>query len=215
LAVRGRPPIKGTLVALPGPHVVPPIRFARWRPADGPVLADGNLAATTPARVGAYFLDTIVTGVITVAASIALDRVMGIRLVGTPDPGANEITTALVRQAIAGLAGAIYFVGLWTGGRRTVGMRLLRLRVVRAADAGPVTFGPAIVRWAVLFLPDIVLAVVRTTQRDLWLGSQASFLVIGLAGYAWTLVLLGSVVLSSSRRGLHDRASGTVVIAWW
>ena len=117
----------------------------------------------------AYLLDSLVVsaaGILTFSA-----------LYTTVDPA------ALVLAMIVGVWA--YFIVSWVEFGTTVGMRLLRLRVVRAADGEQIGYGRAFVRLFVLFalsaiLPGILIAL--------------------------------PIVLDSRRRGLHDHAAGTVVV---
>jgi uncharacterized RDD family membrane protein YckC len=79
----------------------------------------------------------------------------------------------------------IYFVIFWSwlGGGRTLGMRLLKLRVVREQNMAP---------------PGIVDAVVR------WIGLWFSF-VLCFAGVIW-------VAFDSRHQGWHDKIARTLVV---
>jgi len=76
-----------------------------------------------------------------------------------------------------------YYVWFWTHGGQTLPMQTWRIRIVRAADGGPVNTGRAIHRY--------VLAVL-------------GFVALGL-GFAWALV-------DRERQFLHDRLAGTAIV---
>lgn len=86
-------------------------------------------------------------------------------------------------QAFVAAQVAAFFIGFWTRGGQTLGMRAWRIRV-EAAGGGPVTLPRAALRLAAAFL---------------------SAAALGL-GFAWMLV-------DPERRAWHDRLSGTRVVA--
>ena len=95
-----------------------------------------------------------------------------------------------------------YFVLLWTsGGRATVGMRLLKLQVGNAVDGRTLTGALAFRRWLAM---------------GSWVGMFAVLPLVGalasLALLAWQLVLLISTASSPTRQGLHDRAAGSAIV---
>ena len=89
---------------------------------------------------------------------------------------------------IAILPTLVYFPLSWGRFGTTIGMRLLGLRIVRGRDGGPIGYGAAVVR----FLIVLVLVAV-------------SAVLVGLG------LLTLPLVLDRRRRGLYDRAAGTVV----
>ncbi|MDQ6691930.1 MAG: RDD family protein, partial [Candidatus Dormibacteraeota bacterium] len=96
---------------------------------------------------------------------------------GSPQPNGAAAGTS-------GLVALIYFAVFWShlGGGRTVGMRLLRLRVVRT-DMSPLSPGRAVIRF---------------------LGLWVSFLVC-FAGVLW-------VAVDSRHQGWHDKMADSLVI---
>jgi uncharacterized RDD family membrane protein YckC len=76
-----------------------------------------------------------------------------------------------------------YYVWFWSHGGQTLPMQTWRIRIVRAADGGPVHPGRALHRY--------VLAVL-------------GFVAVGL-GFAWALV-------DRDRQFLHDRLAGTRIV---
>ena len=72
-------------------------------------------------------------------------------IVGAPlglyDAG-RDATMAFIVGAILVLVDLLYFIGLWTSGlQATLGMRLLRLRVLDAGSAGTLPLNDALLRW--------------------------------------------------------------------
>jgi len=76
-----------------------------------------------------------------------------------------------------------YFPWYWTRGGQTPGMKLMRIKVVRDVDGGPVTAGPAVMRL---------------------IGFWVSALVFYI-GFIWIFV-------DKRRRGWHDLIAGTCVV---
>ena len=107
---------------------------------------------------------------------------------------------------LAGLAlvavDAVYFIGLWrSGGQATLGMRLLQLRVVRAADATTLPLNAAAIRW--LALSGVISIVAVLPPGASWLG---------LVGVVWIVVLLVTTAMDRLHQGIHDRWAGSVIV---
>lgn len=142
------------------------------------------------------FLDTVAwNGLATIGVLDAVADLAG---------GAGVLLAYLTSMLLSGA----YFVTLWSGGRRTIGMRIFRLDVVRETDAGPVDITDAAIRWAIVDIPGLLLGMIS-------FGSFTDALSFGLGAglsWAWPLVLLGSVAISPTRQGLHDRVARTAVV---
>jgi uncharacterized RDD family membrane protein YckC len=126
-------------------------------------------------RVLAFLVDGIVIGLVVSALSVGQAGVV------TWDH-ALQITTW--RNFIDTAASFVYFTLLWStvGGGRTVGMRLLGLRVV-GPDGQPITYGTAVLRW---------------------IGMLVSAAVI-LLGFIW-------VAFDPRKQGWHDKIATTFVV---
>ena len=202
-------PSAGIISAAPvgwtGPSGEPPGGTA----ADGPVVPWSAPAAAVPMtvvggavegvviarvfpRVVAYFVDMLLLGALGVAAGAALGRYDA-----NPDP--------IVRfgvGAVLVLVDLLYFVGLWTSGLQgTLGMRLLKLRILNSVTAGTLPLNDALLRWIALSGAVGILALVP--------GIEA---YIGLISAVWVLILLISTATNPLRQGLHDRWARSVVV---
>jgi uncharacterized RDD family membrane protein YckC len=94
----------------------------------------------------------------------------------------QQVTTSTSGSIVVSL---IYFALFWSriGGGRTLGMRLLGLKVVREQDMAPLGVGSALIRWA-----------------GLWLSFVVCFI-----GVIW-------VAFDSRHQGWHDKIARTLVI---
>jgi uncharacterized RDD family membrane protein YckC len=81
------------------------------------------------------------------------------------------------------LIGIIYLPVMWAWKGQTVGMMILNMKVVRAADGGPISAGTAIIRW---------------------LGMIVSAIPFCL-GFIW-------IAFDARKQGWHDKIAGTVII---
>jgi uncharacterized RDD family membrane protein YckC len=202
------PPPAGLISAAPVGWTGPPADAPGTQPADGPVVpwsapaaavatpvgsaADGVVIARVFPRVVAYFIDGLLLG--------ALGVIVGVPL-GLYDAD-RDTTTALIVGIILVLVDLLYFIGLWTSGlQATVGMRLLRLRVLDAGTAGTMRLNDALLRWLGLAGAIGILGLVPGLEG-----------YIGLIGAVWLLVLLVSTATNPLHQGLHDRWARSVVV---
>jgi len=178
-------------------------------PADGPVVPWSAPAAPVPMtvvggavegvviarvfpRLVAYVVDLLLLG--------ALGRALG-AVLGVYDPNPDPVVTFGL-GAVLVLVGLLYFVGLWTSGLQgTIGMRLLKLRILNSVTAGTLPLNDALLRWIALSGAVGILALVP--------GLQA---YVGLIGLIWVLTLLVTTATNPLRQGLHDRWARSVVV---
>ncbi len=85
-------------------------------------------------------------------------------------------------RAVASLADAVYFVVFWSTTGQTLGMRVLRIKVVRG-DAQPLSWVTGLLRYV---------------------GYVLSLISLGL-GLLW-------VIWDPRRQGWHDKIAGTLVV---
>jgi uncharacterized RDD family membrane protein YckC len=168
--------------------------------AAGP--APGVVYADTTTRVIAYIIDVIIFAVVGVF-------IFGLIVLSIFAGGGAVALLGTVILAVLSLAGsAIYFVYCWTRLRASLGQRALGLETVNAADGATLTQEQAIRRWAWLFGPTAVGAVLGYAPGTLaFLGS-----LVGLLAFLYELYLLYTVTQSPRRQGFHDVQAGTVVV---
>jgi uncharacterized RDD family membrane protein YckC len=96
---------------------------------------------------------------------------------------------------------AVYFVYGWTTMRASFGQKFLKLETVSSADGSTLTQQQAIRRWAFLFGPWAIGAIIPVVGG-----------IIVLLSYVYALYLLYTCSQSAKRQGFHDLQAGTVVI---
>jgi uncharacterized RDD family membrane protein YckC len=167
--------------------------------------------ADVPNRLVAYLLDAVALGLVVFLAAAVLSVLVGPsvefepaadRLAGIVDVDTGR---ALLDTGAGALLSAAWFAGSWVLWGATPGQRLLRLRVRRARDGGPVPAGRALVRWLLIGGPSVVAGFATAGPALLAVGI---WLLVAL----WFVVLAISVARSDRGQGLHDAAAGTDVV---
>jgi uncharacterized RDD family membrane protein YckC len=161
----GQPPISSWSPPVAGP--APGISYAGFWIRFIAYVIDGFI-------VGLAFWVVLLVGGIAVVGSTAADRTGG---------AAIGLGSVLV---VAWLVAAVLWKPWWwSHGGQTPAYKVLGLRVVRARDGGPVSFGPAFVRFIGYLINDIVLGIP--------------------IGFIWA-------AFDAQKQGWHDKLAGTVVI---
>jgi uncharacterized RDD family membrane protein YckC len=154
------------------------------------MVGAGLVIAGVFTRVVAYVIDVALLGTAGIAVGL---------LLGVYDQASNVSVAWTVSLVFIGVE-AIYFVGLWrSGGQGTIGMRLLGLRLVRAADATTVAFDAAVIRWFALSGAVSIFALAGSGN-------------LGLLWPVWLIILLFTTAADRLHRGLHDRWARSVVV---
>jgi uncharacterized RDD family membrane protein YckC len=168
--------------------------------------------ADASSRVVALVVDAVALSILILLAAIPVSLLIGPAV--EFDSAADQIgdavtvdeTVAAVDCVLALALSAGYFVFSWWRKGGTPGQRLLDLSVVRADDGTLLGKGAAGVRWALVAAPFGVAALLTTTVASVGDGLVDACLA------AWYLVLLVTTVRADRKRGLHDRAAGSVVV---
>ena len=117
-------------------------------PGDGPAVpwAPPVQTAAVPVTEG-LVIAGVFSRVVAYAIDIVFLQLLSLAVLGLVGGSASDADPT-VTLAVAGLFVAVdflYFVGLWTSGwHATLGMRLLRLRVLSAASAGTLSYNDAL-----------------------------------------------------------------------
>ncbi len=145
-----------------------------WQGPEAEIGPSPGVAFGGPAeRLVAYIVDGIIVGIV-VALLMFLSFVL---LFVFPLLSILPIVAFVVIPLV-------YFPYYWARSGQTPGMKMMRVKVVRDRDGGPITSGQAILRL---------------------IGYWVSGFVFGL-GYVWILI-------DKRKRGWHDLMAGTVVVA--
>jgi uncharacterized RDD family membrane protein YckC len=140
-------------------------------PEAGP--ASGVEFASPGARLVGYIVDLFIQFMVVVVLGI-LATILAV--IFWP----LAVLTALLIIAVS----ILYFPYFWVQSGQTPGMTLMKIKVVRDDDGGPVTWGPAILRFI-----------------GFWVSTFVFYL-----GFIW-------IFIDKRRRGWMDLLGGTVVIA--
>ncbi|MFL5708595.1 MAG: RDD family protein [Chloroflexota bacterium] len=165
-----------------------------WAPPVQPQapVVSGLVIARTFTRLVAYAVDLVFLGLLNLS-------VLGVLA-----------TFNISRDSSADLAlgigfvvvDCLYFIGLWTSGwNATLGMRLLRLRVMSATSGGKLPYNDALLRWIALSGAAAILALVPGVPGTL-----------GFLAALWLLILLATTATNPLHQGLHDRWARSVVV---
>jgi uncharacterized RDD family membrane protein YckC len=199
-------PPSGLISARPVGWIDPARDSSGTKPAgDGPLVAwaapaaqvavpvtEGLVIAGVFTRLVAYSADLLILGSINLIAT----GLLGLYVAGRDD------ALALVLSGVLIGVDFLYFVGLWTSGwQATLGMRLLRLRILGAATARTLSVNDALLRWLALSGAASILTLVPG------IGPY-----VGLVSFLWILVLLISTGTNPLHQGLHDRWARSVVV---
>ena len=143
--------------------------------------APGVKFASFGARLIGYIIDIVIIGVI---GTVVL-AVIGVLIAaaGTNDRGLLAGIGFLLAFLVWFAFYVAYFPYFWARTGQTPGMKVMKIKVVRDADGGPVTPGPAILRLV-----------------GYWISSFVIYI-----GFIWVLI-------DKRRRGWFDLIAGTCVI---
>ena len=168
-------------------------------------------------RIAAYLVDSLIVGVADILLTVLFDAVFGPLVAATSDGAALQVVAVNPLRVVLELTAtlvidAAYFAGCWSRWGATPAQLALGLRI-RLADGAPAASASsralpieaAWQRWAVLAVFPIAIGSLAASG-----ALNAGVLVV--ANGTWFLVLLISTAADPLRRGLHDRAAGTVVV---
>jgi uncharacterized RDD family membrane protein YckC len=195
-----------------------PAPLVGWQVPEQRVVetAAGYTLAGIGPRLVAYFLDSILVGLIPtilslvlidygaylrdVMDSMAIDPATG--MPASPITSVPITTEVVLITVISTAISFLYFVGFWTsGGQATPGMRGLRMRLVDVTGGTTLSIGQATKRWVGYGAPLALLAFVPPFQA-----------IAGLVQLGISLILLITAATDDRRQGLHDRWANSIVI---
>lgn len=159
-------------------------------------------SASLPRRLAALAYEVVLySALVLTVGFLTLPLVPAVPSAGpglrAPDLPAKALSFALVFGA-----GGLYYVWLWTAGRRTLPMKTWRLWLVRNDGTAP-DARSAVVRYVATWIgPTLALLAYVALRRSGW-GAFALPLVA--SNYLWAFA-------DHDRRFLHDRIAGTWVV---
>lgn len=153
----------------------------------------------------AFIIDAVIVSVAIFVVVIAFSLLLGPAVSFQAALVTVDRGRAMLDAAAASAINFLYFVGLWTTFRATLGQRLLKFEVVSASGGEKAALGQSVTRWLLLGGPAVVAGVAAA------LGQGLGSVWIDFVVMAWYLALLVTTALSPTKRGLHDRASRTIV----
>jgi uncharacterized RDD family membrane protein YckC len=170
--------------------------------------APGLVYAGAWPRLVAYIVDAVLLGV--VAAIIALPFAPSVVPEAITASGAFDPANPLPAMTAAGgvstvialVIEAAYFSLLWaSGGRATIGMRLLKLQVGDATTGNRIPLATAFRRWL---------------GFGAWLNLLVFVPILGvfasLVVFTWEVILLITTASHPQKMGLHDRFANTAMV---
>jgi uncharacterized RDD family membrane protein YckC len=172
------------------------------QPAATPTITQSLAYAGAGVRFIALLIDLVALVILLFAAGL----ILGIIEVATGSTGSlgQSTTEAVIAQALFTILSFAYFTLGWVQMRSTLGQRLLRIQVGRAADGASLTWGQASVRWLLLTLGP--LGVIAAAASETVAG------IVGLLALGWWIALLVSTIVDPLNRGFHDRLSNALVV---
>jgi uncharacterized RDD family membrane protein YckC len=156
--------------------------------------APGIVYADLMNRIIALVIDGVILWVINVVL-IVIGGIFAVAL------GGLGLIMTLFFGLIYAFVSAIYFVYGWTRMRASFGQKFLNLETVNAGDGATLTQNQAIRRWAFLWGPFALAAIIPIV------GFFLNFFA-----FLYALYLLYTTSQSPKRQGFHDLQAGTVVV---
>jgi uncharacterized RDD family membrane protein YckC len=167
-------------------------------PVPGPA---GFVYADVPNRSIAMVIDVIAMFFVYLIVGIIAIAIFGTQGEFIQSPS----TLALLAQAVISYAiWFAYFAGLWVKQRGTLGMRLLGMQIGDEGDGRTLTWNQGIIRFAVMFGPQIVIGILTAFV------SGAG--VLGWIGFLWFIYVLYSISSSPTKQGIHDKYAKSMVV---
>lgn len=160
-------------------------------------------------RAAGYFVDATISFLVAMLLQLAvwvpLREALGI---GT-DWFYSGWNTELYTLLTISLPVWAYFIYFQTGGRSTLGMKLVKLQVCDLRSNQTLSIYQAFLRTLVLLLPWELAHITNNLPKPLWYDPQpefrAGFVLVGLLG----ALNMAFILFRADHRGLHDIVAGT------
>jgi uncharacterized RDD family membrane protein YckC len=177
-------------------------------PLDVVQLVEEGMPVGALVRLLAYLVDAIIIAIVIYLVALVLRALLGPTIRITEFEGAPLVRVDRLRSVVdvvsaTTVAGA-YFVVSWVRLGGTPMQRLFGMHVERVDDGGSLRPRQAIGRWLLLGAPfGLISTLLFPTPL---LGA-----ILDLAIAVWYAVLFITTVRDRRKRGLHDRAAGSMV----
>jgi uncharacterized RDD family membrane protein YckC len=177
-------------------------------PLDALQLVGDGVPVGALVRLLAYLVDAVIIAIVIYLVALVLRALLGPTIRITEFEGAPLVRVDRLRSVVdvvsaTTVAGA-YFVVSWVRLGGTPLQRLFGMHVERVDDGGRLHPRQAIGRWLVLGAPfGLISTLLFPTPL---LGA-----ILALAIAVWYAVLFITTVRDRRKRGLHDRAAGSMV----
>lgn len=192
----------------PAPPPVVEVHDPTVTPADVVQLMDDGAPVGAIVRLVAYVLDALIIAIAIYLVALVLRAVIGPTLRITDVDGVQRVRVDRLRSVVDAVSATtvtgVYFVGSWLRFGGTPMQRLIGAQVERADDGGRLRLRQAIGRWLLLGASFGLISTLLVSER--LLGA-----VLALAIALWYAILFITTARDRRKRGLHDRAAGSVV----
>jgi uncharacterized RDD family membrane protein YckC len=177
-------------------------------PLDAVQLVEDGMPVGALVRLVAYLVDAVIIAVVIYLVALVLRALIGPTIRITEFEGAPLVRVDRLRSIVdvvsATTVAGVYFVVSWVRLGGTPMQRLFGMHVERVDDRGRLHPRQAIGRWLLLGAPfGLISTLLFPTPL---LGA-----ILALAIAAWYAVLFITTARDRRKRGLHDRAAGSMV----
>ena len=177
-------------------------------PLNAVQLVEDGMPVGALVRLVAYLVDAVIIAIVIYLVALVLRALLGPTIRITEFEGAPVVRVDRLRSIVdvvsATTVAGVYFVVSWVRLGGTPMQRLFRMHVERVDDGGSLRPRQAIGRWLVLGAP---FGLISTLLFPTPLLGAILAVVIGV----WYAVLFITTARNPRKRGLHDRAAGSMV----
>jgi uncharacterized RDD family membrane protein YckC len=177
-------------------------------PAVAVQLVEDGMPVGALVRLLAYLVDAVIIAIVIYLVALVLRALLGPTIRITEFEGAPLVRVDRLRSVVdvvsATTVAGVYFVVSWVRLGGTPMQRLFGMHVERVDDGGSLRPRQAIGRWLLLGAPfGLISTLLFPTPL---LGA-----ILALAIAVWYAVLFITTARNPRKRGLHDRAAGSMV----
>ena len=145
-------------------------------------------------RIIAYFVDIMLISIVCTAIGYAVAG-KPISVVISPEEPENFLPAWLYL-----IGSGVYFIGMWTWRGRTLGMRLIKAKIIRT-DGSDIGFLGAVIRWIFWITPVWSFSPMAYASNYIWVPL-----------YLILLLFVFIIPFNRKKRGIQDFIAGTYVV---